>query len=210
MPDYGALYEQRRLAVLERVLPRGPGLAVDIGCNDGTITDLLREHGYRAVGFDIDSDMVRQARLKHPDLDIRQGSAEHAEEVGNRDLTLCLEVIEHLPGDSQGELLRSIARATRPGGNLVLSTPGRYSLVSSYERARRALRGTWAYNWWDPTHVGVLSWRRLRRLIQESGFTVQRLVGFHYLPPRVTAPFALENPFLARLGFDLIVLASRR
>lgn len=206
MPDYSSPYEHHRMALLRSTIPPGRGLAVDLGCNDGTVTELLVEKGYDAVGIDIDAEAIRSGLKLYPSLDLRLGSESDTAQLAPRAMTLCLELVEHLLPEAQAKLLQSIATATSPGGRLVLSTPGRYSAYSIYERIRRPGQ---SYNWWDPTHVGILSWRQLRRMLQDAGFTVERLTGYHYLPQRLTTPFGSDFRPLARVGFDLIVTAVR-
>lgn len=91
-----------------------------------------------------------------------------------------------------------------------MSTPGRNSLLSLYERGRGRLRGETAYDWWDRTHVGVMSCRRLEALLHESGFEPLQRIGFGFLPGRLHAPFALSQSPLSRMGFDLVIVAARR
>ncbi|MDQ4098525.1 MAG: class I SAM-dependent methyltransferase, partial [Actinomycetota bacterium] len=146
MPNYESVYEHHRLRVLADLIPRGQGLALDVGCNDGSITQVLDAHGFDAVGVDTDAAMVSAAKRSHPHLRFLEGSAETAEALGRRKLTLCLEVIEHLDARQQHALLESIARSTAQGGHLVLSTPGRYSLYSLYERGRRGWRDRGTYD----------------------------------------------------------------
>lgn len=207
MPDYESPYERYRLALVRSVVPPGQGLAVDIGCHEGLFTQVLTDKGYRAVGIDIDADALTRGRARHPGLDLRDGRAMDAGALAPRALTLCLEVIEHLTPPEQAELLRSTAASTPAGGRLVLSTPGRYSLMSVYERLRHRDR---PYDWWDPTHIGVRSWRQLRRLILEAGFEIESLVGYHYLPLRASRPLTSRRRPWSRMGFDLIVTGVRR
>lgn len=209
MPDYDTLYERRRLEVLDGLIPRGHGLAVDIGCHDGTVTRLLSEHGYDAVGFDLDEDVVRRGRETHPGLDLRAGSVAAANCLGPRQLTLCLAVVEHLvPADQLG-FVSELVRGTAPGGHLVISTPGRHSLYSTYERLRWRMAGRSGYDWWDPTHVGVMSSRCFLGLLRRAGARPQHLIGFHYLPMRLRPPFAIARGPVARLGFNLIAVCVR-
>jgi 2-polyprenyl-3-methyl-5-hydroxy-6-metoxy-1,4-benzoquinol methylase len=209
MPQRDSVYEQARLRLLDRLIPEGTGLAVDIGCHDGTLTRLLRGHGYTAVGFDIDEDVVVRAANFQPGLDLRVGSVAEANRLGPRQLTLCLEVIEHLDYSEQADFVQAMADGTAPGGCLVISTPGRNSLYSTYERLRWRVAGRSSYDWWDPTHVGVMSSRRLDRLLGRAGFQPRRFAGFHYLPERLCTPFGITRGPLARMGFDLIAVCVR-
>lgn len=209
VPDYSEAYERGRLALLDQVIPFGRGLAVDLGCNDGTTTELLRSHGYEAVGVDLDPAAVAKAKARRPSLNVRVGSALDTDDLQGRDLTLCLELLEHFAPADQRQLVESIARNTRPGGFLVLSTPGRYSLYSLYERVRKGPRAWSSYDWWDPTHAAVVSGRRLRRLLTDAAFEVLSLTGYHYLPLRLSPPIARRDRLLAPMGFDLVVVARR-
>jgi 2-polyprenyl-3-methyl-5-hydroxy-6-metoxy-1,4-benzoquinol methylase len=209
MPQPDSPYDRARLRFLDRVIPRGSGLAVDIGCHDGTLTRLLNRHGYTGVGFDTDSEVVTRGTTAHPNLDLRVGSVREANRLGARQLTLCLEVLEHLPPRDQSGFVRALAAGAAPGGWLVISTPGRHSLLSSYERLRWRLARQSGYDWWDPTHVGVVSSRQLELLLHDAGLRVRRLAGFHYLPERLCPPFGITSGPLARMGFDLIAICVR-
>jgi 2-polyprenyl-3-methyl-5-hydroxy-6-metoxy-1,4-benzoquinol methylase len=206
VPNYSSRYETERHRLLSGLIPRGDGLAADIGCNDGAYTELLSDAGYRAVGFDIDDDVLERARVAHPALDFRKGSAADAKDLGARRATVCLEVVEHLTASAQAALLADISEATAPGGWLLISTPGRHSAMSVYERARS--RSWRQYDWWDSTHVNVVSARRFRALVTSAGFDIERFIGYYYLPEQRARPASFEGP-LARLGFDLVVLARR-
>lgn len=207
MPDYDSSYERHRMALLASTIPAGSGLAVDVGCNDGTVTNLLVEKGYDAIGIDIDAGAIERGRALYPSLDLRHGSESDAAALSPRALTLCVELLEHLQPDAQLRFLQSIAAATAPGGRLVLSTPGRFSLFSIYERLRGPGRH---YDWWDPTHLGVVSWRRLRAMLKEARFGIEHVTGYHYLPESIVTPFGCHWGPVARMGFDLVVTAVRR
>jgi 2-polyprenyl-3-methyl-5-hydroxy-6-metoxy-1,4-benzoquinol methylase len=85
-----------------------------------------------------------------------------AEALGSYDQVFCLEVIEHIRDDRK--LLRDLARVTRPGGTLLLTTPYRDhvpffgEIVSERE---------------DGHHVRVgYTHEEMRRLLEEAGFRV--------------------------------------
>lgn len=207
MPEYESSYERRRLDLLREVIPPGPGRALDVGCNEGAVALLLKELGWTVMGIDPDAAAIEKGRRIHPDLDLRTGTLDDLPDYGSWDLITCLEVVEHLQPAAAPAALAALAGHLGPGGRLVLSTPGRWSLVSVVERLRsRSFSG---YDWWDATHVNVVSARRLRRQVETAGLRVVELVGFHLLPQRFAAPFPVRGP-LARACFDLIVVARRR
>ncbi len=205
MPEYGRTYEQRRLALIERLVPTGTGRALDIGCNDGTTTALLAAKGYTPLGVDVDADAVERARRGHPGIEFEVGTVEDLPAKDRFDLVTCLEVIEHLTPAEQDRMLAFIRSHLTSSGALVLSTPGRYSIFSLIDRSLRRVRGMGPYDWWDPTHRTVLSCRRLHEALERHELRVERLVGFHYLPAKVAPPFSIARSPLNRAGFDLIV-----
>lgn len=204
MTNYDTEYERRRLRLLSTLIPPGRGVVVDIGCHTGQVGDLAADRGYQVVGYDLDPEMVAQARARRPERRFELGSAAHGADVADRAGTICLEVLAHLPYDAHQAFIADLARPSPPGSWLLFSTPMRTSVVATWERVRQH---RWHdYQWWDETHVAVTRYRRVHRLLREAGFEVERKVGFHFLP--YTQPFAVRGP-LAPLGMTLIVVARR-
>lgn len=211
MPDYGSPYEKSRMVELHRLIPAGPGLAVDIGCNRGVTTRLLDEHGWTSVGYDIAADVIAEGTEEAAGTDLRVGDVRTAlRQVGQADLVVSLEVIEHLQKEAQAGFVADLARLTKPGGVLLLSTPGRHSFWSYLERIRNLPTKRWSsYDWWDDSHEYVLSLREIRALLTANRFTIEHTVGFYYLPGKFVSPFAIRRGPLAGAGFDLLFLARR-
>lgn len=207
MPDYSSVYERRRLDFVAELIPEGSGLAVDVGCNEGVTTGLLARAGYSAVGLDVDEEAIRRGQSTRPHLDLRAASLHNAGLSGAA-LVLCLEVLEHLDATSQRLLLADVRKSLRPGGIVIMSTPGRWSALSMYERLRRGPMWWRFYDWWDPTHLRVLSFRAFRRLLRDAGFRIERFVGFGYPPHRFRHTAIRRGPF-KRAGFDMVVVATR-
>jgi SAM-dependent methyltransferase len=204
-PDYATPYEQARLLFLQRIVPEGEGIAVDIGCNDGRITALVAARGWTVTGYDTDPHRIALARRAQPDLTFREGADDFT--ITDRALTTAFELLEHIPPGFQLDFLDAIHAATCPGGRLVLSTPGRYSLLATWERAKSApRRGVRPYTWWDDTHVGVPARRRLHRLLRAAGWTIEQAPGFcvwSTTRPRGTTGLA------ARWAWDQIAVARK-
>ncbi len=51
---------------LRRHMPAPPGRVLDVGCGTGHYTGRLAQDGYEAVGIDLDSAMIAQARARYP------------------------------------------------------------------------------------------------------------------------------------------------
>lgn len=209
MPDYSRTFEKRRLSLLQRLIPAGSGRALDVGCFDGTTTTMLADLGYDATGVDLDADAIAAGAVAHPNVDLRAGAVGVASDKAPFALVTCLEVIEHVAGAAREALLAETVSMLDAGGVLVLSTPGRWSVFATVDRLKRWLRRRPPYDWWDPTHVDVMSWRSVRRLLGRHGLRVERVVGFLYLPLSIAKPFAIRRWPLNRAGFVLIVIARR-
>ena len=84
---------------------------------------------------------------------------------GRFDLVVSLEVVEHLP--SPAEHLRELARVTRPGGLLLLTTPNWRGL------SRRWLGLRWRVV--DPEHLGYFTPAVLAHALREAGYSRVRV-----------------------------------
>lgn len=111
--------EGKRIAL--RLVPRGEGrTALDVGCREGTQTRWLQARGYAVTSIDVEDAGCPGMRvvdcnrpLPFPD--------------DSFDLVWCSEVLEHLVDPEFS--LNELRRVTRPGGDLVLTTPNSYALL---------------------------------------------------------------------------------
>ncbi len=103
-----------------RLVPSGSGkAALDVGCREGVQTRWLQSHGYEVTSIDVDkrfegAQVVNANEpLPFPDESF--------------DLVWCSEVIEHL--EDPAVSLAELRRVTKPGGELILTTPNSYALL---------------------------------------------------------------------------------
>ena len=62
---YEIPYEQRRLAILQKLIPKGNGdKALDLGCGSGVISDMLRNHSWSVTAVDLHPGNVARAKEK--------------------------------------------------------------------------------------------------------------------------------------------------
>jgi len=143
----GALVHRTRLREIVRLLRSLPledtGRLGDFGCSNGFILAELRARHVPPMrwefwGFDHAAPYVEAARRRgipgasfaEFDLDVEDAALPHT-----FDLVLCLETLEHTGNYRVG--LHNLARATRPGGHLVLSVPnelGAHGLIKFFGR----------------------------------------------------------------------------
>lgn len=114
------------LPVIERTisaLPMSRPRVIDVGCGNGSVAGRLEELGARVVGVEPSDTGIRLARERYPQIEFHQLSCydDLAGQLGQFDLVVCLEVIEHLY--SPRLLAKTIASLVAPDGLVALSTP---------------------------------------------------------------------------------------
>lgn len=107
------------LEVIERNTAGKRGVAVEVGCAEGTLLLHLRERGWGAVGIEPDEKTARAVK-EHTGLDVRAG-AFPAVAAPSCDLFVACDVLEHIP-EPLG-FLAAARQALRPGGVLFLQLP---------------------------------------------------------------------------------------
>jgi len=142
---------------------------LDVGCGEGCFAFALARAGAtKVVGIDVAAEPLRRARVRHPELDLRQVRAERAWplEDASFDAVWAGEVIEHV-ADTAG-WLSEVRRVLRPGGSLLLSTPGHGRL----QMLRWALEVRAFEAHFDPRgdHLRFYTRRTLTELLEDFGF----------------------------------------
>jgi 2-polyprenyl-3-methyl-5-hydroxy-6-metoxy-1,4-benzoquinol methylase len=145
-----------------------PRKILDLGCSGGRLAERLRKLGHTVTGVDsveVPGVLDRVDRFVHGDLD-----AGIPAEVGTGyDVVIAADVIEHVA--RPGELLRQMAEAVSPDGEIIVSTP---NFAHWYPRIRVA-SGTFGYDRrgiLDETHLRFFTRRSLLKLMRTSGLDV--------------------------------------
>jgi SAM-dependent methyltransferase len=102
------------------------GVLADIGCGTGDLWRRVRGRFSRCVGIDA----VRYDGLS-PDVEFQPADLDRGPlplEEASVDATAAVEVIEHL--ENPRAFCRELARVTRPGGWIVITTPNQVSALS--------------------------------------------------------------------------------
>jgi len=208
-----AIYEVKRLSTLKKLIAEGAGRrVVELGSGPGVITKLLTERGWVVTSVDTESENLEKAkawaaRTIHGDAN----SVLRSEPPGSFDLVVALEIIEHMPVEEGRKMLGGIRRVLKSGGQLLLSTPNRYSLqgLKGYyweEKMRRTRR----WDAWDQTHVHIYSTPEILKLLKSQRFSIERTTGFWYgKNGYLRLPFYACSLFpINYLGFDAIVACT--
>lgn len=177
-------HRSRYRHVVERGL--AGGVTVDVACGAGIGLTLLREHGVRALGFDLDVSALRALHAAYPRLPLAVTDAQRLPlPNASVDSVVSFETIEHVP--DAAATLREFQRVLRDSGTLVLSTPNRLFGPPEHHQ--------------NPFHVREFSGEELEDLLRES-FAEVTIHGQWVAEPYRFVPFLMVDP-----QYDLSALA---
>jgi 2-polyprenyl-3-methyl-5-hydroxy-6-metoxy-1,4-benzoquinol methylase len=169
-----------RLRILRQELARTKARRViDVGCGMGGLVAALTADGLDASGLDISSSAIEVATRAHPESTFTAHSLEDLPwpiEDGSVDVVVAFEVIEHLLRPRR--LLEGAHAALRPGGHLAVTTPY-HGLLKNLAVALLAFERHFAV---EGDHIRFFTDRRLRRLLEETGFHLERVAHFGRCP----------------------------
>lgn len=147
------------IGALEARLSTG-ALIADIGCGPGRDIDLMRQRGFRVVGFDLSFGQLRTggrfgvAQADMQAIPVRTGAL---------DAIWCYAALLHIPHRTVPSVLAEFARVVRPGGLLQLVVAEgdgeRWEAASQY--------GTESERWYTYHREP-----ELKRSLREAGFSI--------------------------------------
>ena len=165
----------------------GRNNVLDIGCGRGEFLELLREHGVKARGVDLDLDMVLLCRDKGFDV-VMDDAFAYLGTLPDDSLggVFAAQVIEHLPPRRVIELVKLCHRKLGADGVLILETPNPKCLMVFAESFYK-----------DPSHIQPAHPDTMQFLLET--------MGFHAVELRFLAPVdpSLRIPSLKAPGADL-------
>lgn len=189
---------------VERVLaiatPSPEDRVVDLGCGWGTFEWVLGDRVQEIVGVDFSErsiELCRERLARDPTPAVRFVRADAGDtglESGAYDLVICADLFEHLYPDDSSRVAREAFRLLRPGGRFSVWTPHRGHILEVLKNNRILLKP-------DPSHVDYKSMDRLRALLEDAGFEIERA---YYAPSHLPGLRTLERavqrvvPFLRR------------
>lgn len=110
-----ALSEVPRETVL-RLLGRGSGTLLDVGCGTGVYTAAMSQHGWTVTGVDLSEDMLRLARKRSVDV-IRADAA--ALPFDDESFDGVVSMWTHTDVDDFAAVVREVARVLRRDGRFI-------------------------------------------------------------------------------------------
>jgi len=137
----------------------GRGRLLEIGAGSGAFVRVALRRGWSVSANEVSDTGL--SRLRETGAEVFDGTVEAARFPDAAfDLVVSLEVLEHLPEPSGH--LKELARITRAGGLLLLSTPNFNGL------SRRWLGARWRVV--EPGHLGYFTPRTLRSALRRAGY----------------------------------------
>lgn len=200
-------YRMRK--VLEIHQPGKEARVLDLGTGWGTFLVVLAPRVREIVGLDFSqkavttsATRVRRLGLRNVHL-VRSDATRTGLRDASFDVVLAADLLEHLYPDQTEATLDECHRVLKPGGRLVVWTPHRGHLLERLRARTFLLRR-------DPSHVDYKSLDRIRRLVLEREFSIEKA---YYTESHVPVLRSLERslmwwvPWLRR---RIAVLARKR
>lgn len=151
-------------------------IVLDVGCSSGYYANILRkDKGCIVDGIEIDEGDRKKAekilrKVYNFDLDSKEWPVELTSQ--QYDVVFMGDVIEHVKGAS--EVLEKLKNILKKDGVIIISTPNIAHITARLE----LLSGNFEYETtgiFDETHLKYFTLSSLKRLIENSGFTLQEV-----------------------------------
>jgi SAM-dependent methyltransferase/uncharacterized protein YbaR (Trm112 family) len=177
----GSLHDSA-FRILEQLVGRGTGIALDIGCGTGIAASLLRDLGYRPIGLDYSAD---QLRIAHGRLPVAQADAQRLP-LASASIPLAVSTFAFGDWADLADSVADLYRALRPGGRFVDIT------------VHPCFNGGFARTQPDGSVLQSAGYGRQAYLAPDHfGSTIRSRVGAWHRPL-----YAIVNTFLS-VGFQL-------
>ncbi len=154
---------RRRVRQWARRFPTG-GSALEVGCGDGWMLAMLRDHGWRVLGSERSADAARVAADVNG-IPVVSGGLDEIPDGERFDLIILFQVLEHLAQPL--DMLRRCSALLKPGGVVVVAVPN----FASWQA--RLTGGSW-FHLDVPRHQHHFSPEALDAALAMSGLRVIR------------------------------------
>ena len=194
----------------------GESLALDAGCGEGRLCELMFNGGFYVIGIDLDIESLRKCwnRLNKCMHHKKGIQLVHADvqylpfKVNSFNVIVCCDVIEHLT--TPNLLIRDIANCLKRNGMFLLSTPnaaGIWTLlfdrfintIRSFSHLRKPNVDSFDYR---TDHISLFTWTCLKETLQRFGFSVEKDIERWRVEGLLIA-LPIQHACLNHFGVDL-------
>lgn len=211
-------HAEKERVIRKYSLPRDGERVLDVGCGSGVISDVLAACGGTVTAIDGSEAAIAYARrtFKRPNLEFRRSLVEEIDiPPASLDRVYCLELVEHLYAEQVNGLMLRLARLTRQGGTLLLTTPNYRGVWPLLEKALDTLRLVPRLQ--GDQHVTRFNADTMRALMGATGWRVETLTTFSTVAPFLSVlgwtlaerVAAMEDSLSLPFGNILLVVAHR-
>ena len=213
-----SFWHQKRFVEMETMMATdSTSVILDYGCASGSFLGSFRKPYASAVGVDIAKTQIDLANEKYGSSRLRFVASDFesmAFQEGSFDFIVVSEVIEHISYQGSREMLVKFGDLLKPKGQLILSTPNYHSLWPLIE----LFVNRFSEVDYDHQHINKLHEKKCRKILDESGFRIDRYLTTFVLSPFVTpisAAFAgslyeFEKKYLPAAGSIILLSASKK
>ncbi|MDE2652884.1 MAG: class I SAM-dependent methyltransferase [Gemmatimonadota bacterium] len=207
--DFGSRFQRYRVAkVLELHTPSSGDRVLDMGCGWGTISFALAPRVREVVGLDFSERAVAgcDASLKRfgfRNVTFRVGDARDSGFApASFDAVVAADLFEHLYPEDSGAVAAEAFRLLRPGGRLAVWTPCRSHIIEVLKNNDIILKR-------DVSHVDYKSMARMKALLADAGFDIERACFAESHLPGLNLVERLSQRWIPLLRRRIAVLGRR-
>jgi trans-aconitate methyltransferase len=118
----GAFVPKLGADLLDLLAPEPGERVLDVGCGTADLTARIAERGASVLGLDASSEMLAEARRKHPGLELTLGDGQELRFEREFDAVFSNATLHWMP--RADDVAGGVARALRPGGRFVAEFGG--------------------------------------------------------------------------------------
>lgn len=194
--DTDSPFQRYRLEKVLSIYRPVPGERVlDLGAGWGTFSFALAREASEVVGVDFSEKSVAfcRRRLEASSLEnlsfLRADARDTGLEPDSFDVVVAADLFEHLYPDDSVAVVAEARRVLKRGGRLVVWTPHRGHVLEILKNHGILLRP-------DPTHVDYKSMERLREILDDAGFVIEKA---YYAESHLPVLRVIERALMARI-----------
>lgn len=99
-----------------------PARVLDVGCGDARLLSAIKSFVPECLGIDLSARAIQFAKVLNPEVRLLNIPIERLENE-KFDCIILMDVLEHVPDESDRSLISEICRVLSPNGSLIISVP---------------------------------------------------------------------------------------
>lgn len=207
--DMKSAFQRYRVRKVLEIYDPGPGeRVVDLGCGWGTFDFVLAPRVKEVVGVDFSEKSIELCRRRQ-EAESRDNlrflcadAGDTGLEGGAWDLVIAADLFEHLYPDDSVRVVEEAYRLLKPGGRFSVWTPHRGHVLEHLKSNDILLKR-------DVSHVDYKSMVRMRGMLEDAGFEIERAYYAESHLPLLRTLERLLQGFVPILRRRVAVLGQR-